>query len=297
MERKKRKQRRDLPLKDIDPTPQQQLILDCFEDYRYLTADLLQLLLGKGYSQYITILLNELQVAGFVHFYEHEPPLPMHWPDPVFLNYQSKRLKAKKKYLRALSHSFFVHDFHLNRYVASLQGEAMNSNIPFLTRRHITDKALVLPSSISHTFPNGKHKKSDKPTRPDDLFRIYGSNFAVELERGNPKEPSEDLDRSSPLRKILCYKNIIKTKAYEQLGLTNMRVIFVCQNKATVQHIKQLILDLIGPTNLFLLIEMDYLKGSPVPHLLHAEYERAGLEPTKLYKEKAPVSQSQVAGD
>lgn len=282
--RKKRRQRRVGSIPQLRILPCDEVILELLSEFRYLTADLIQPFIGATNKRNISLRLERLQAAGLLHFYDSEIPLPLNWPDPVYLNKASKKLKQAIDLPYIPSSSFFAHDFQLCRYVASLYGQAQKDTIPFTTRRHLIKKGLQLSSPISHTFDDGQTKKSKKPTRPDDIIRIFNSNYAVELEHGNPKEPTTDIERASVFRKILCYKSIAKNKTYEELGLTNLRVIFVFPTEAAMNTAINLVLTLIGPTNLFLFTTMNYAIGSPVPHLLYAPYKRAGLDDYYLVK-------------
>ena len=129
---------------------------------------------------------------------------------------------------------------------------------------------------------------------PDGLFGIRYPNdqvsfFALEAEHFSPVEP-KDLNRSSTLRKLLAYHAIIGKKSYQQLGIPNLRVLFVYPTKARAQHASELATRLFKTSNAFLFhdvpVQEELLKAPPpFPELLTGKWKRAGMEATPLYKQ------------
>jgi hypothetical protein len=129
---------------------------------------------------------------------------------------------------------------------------------------------------------------------PDGLFGIrYPNNqvsfFALEAENWNPVEP-KDLNRASTLKKLLGYTDIIEKKTYKQLGIPNMRVLFVFPTKARAKTAIDLATRLYGSTNMFLMNnipvqELLFVAPPPFPELVTSQWSRAGLDAIPLYME------------
>lgn len=130
---------------------------------------------------------------------------------------------------------------------------------------------------------------------PDGLFGIRYPNgqasfFVLEAENFNPVEP-KDLKRASTLKKLLAYNDIIKNKKYKQLGIPNLRVLFVFPTKARTQHAVELAERLYGSTNMFLFHdipaqELMFKAPPPFPELLTSDWKRAGLDSVPLYNDE-----------
>lgn len=127
---------------------------------------------------------------------------------------------------------------------------------------------------------------------PDGLFGIRYpdqtvSFFALEAENFNPVEP-KDLKRASTLKKLLGYHDIITRKRYDQLGISNLRVLFVFPTKARATHARELAERLYGRSNAFLFHDIPVQELLPVapppfPELVTANWMRAGMADTSLY--------------
>ncbi|MEJ0011268.1 MAG: replication-relaxation family protein [Bauldia sp.] len=115
----------------------------------------------------------------------------------------------------------------------------------------------------------------------------------VEVDRHTEPLTVADLHRTSILRKILGYREIVATGAYqEHFGFSNMLVPIVTINAAHMEHIKQLILDVTGGKG------ASYLLLKTVPDFLHPDlalqpdaalfrepWQRAGYPPLDLERE------------
>lgn len=129
---------------------------------------------------------------------------------------------------------------------------------------------------------------------PDGLFGIRYPNgqvsfFALEAENFNPVEPN-DLKRASTLKKLIAYNDIITQKRYQQLGINNLRVLFVFPTKARAIHAKELAERLFTRSNAFLfhdipVQELLFIAPPPFPELVTSDWMRAGMSGTTLYHE------------
>jgi Replication-relaxation len=116
------------------------------------------------------------------------------------------------------------------------------------------DRPLAFPvPEIGHTFSSGKHISiRNIRVEPDAVFGIEyvladgGKDwrfFALEVDRGTETvEPSNDLHKSSWLRKVLAYDAIADAHIYRShLGLKNLLVLSVIPDRRRMQHIMQLV--------------------------------------------------------
>jgi hypothetical protein len=106
---------------------------------------------------------------------------------------------------------------------------------------------------ISHTFAHGRHASIRKlRIEPDALFGIeYARSdnakdwkfFALEVDRGTETvEPSNDLKKSSWLRKILSYNAVADQHIYRSyLGLKNLRILSIIPDLHRMKNIMRLV--------------------------------------------------------
>lgn len=137
---------------------------------------------------------------------------------------------------------------------------------------------------------------------PDGLFGIRypdgeASFFALETERTNlvgidalidPEKLKKAVHRTSGLKKIIAYEDITEKKTYKQLGIPNMRVLFITPNKTKAKNYCEMAKAVCGSNTLFLFhdvpVQEEILKAPPpFPSLLTADWQRAGMEPTQLF--------------
>jgi hypothetical protein len=115
----------------------------------------------------------------------------------------------------------------------------------------------------------------------------------VEVDRHTEPLAPADLERSSILRKILGYREIVATSAYrEHFGFPNMLVPIVTVNAAHMEHMRQLILELTngkGASYLLLKTVPDFthpdLALQPDAALFQEPWQRAGHPPLDLCRE------------
>jgi hypothetical protein len=115
----------------------------------------------------------------------------------------------------------------------------------------------------------------------------------IELDRHTEPLAPGDLERSSILRKILGYREIIATDAYRaHFGFPNMLVPVVTVNAARMEHMRQLILELTkgkGASYLLLKTVPDFthpeLTLRPDAALFREPWQRAGHSPLDLCRE------------
>jgi hypothetical protein len=146
-----------------------------------------------------------------------------------------------------------------------------------------------LPYTIRHVFEDGHSESKTSTLVPDALFGIrYPDNrvnfFAIECEHYTPVTRSS-LEESSFLRKFLGYRDVNRSKVYqEQLNIPNMRVIVLSPNQDHVDNQKRLVEKLVGNSALFLFRQVPvqeeiYKAPPPYPSLLTDPFERGGMEP------------------
>ena len=96
---------------------------------------------------------------------------------------------------------------------------------------------------------------------PDKMFSLLDSDsdevshFCLETDRASMPVISNNIDRSSILRKILAYREVFRTRAHERVfGWANMRVILETTTSDHADTIKQCIRDVYGThkTGMFL---------------------------------------------
>jgi hypothetical protein len=108
----------------------------------------------------------------------------------------------------------------------------------------------------------------------------------IELDRNTEPLRPEDLRRSSILRKILAYREVVATEAYKQhYGFTNLLVPIVTVNATHLEHIRQLILEATnGKGASYLLLKAIDSDAAlvPDPRLLNEPWQRAGYPPLAI---------------
>lgn len=161
-----------------------------------------------------------------------------------------------------------------------------------IVKRTDQNEPMKLPCTISHTFAGNKYDRKETAIIPDGLFGIrYPANkvsfFALEAEHYNPIEP-KNLDRASFLKKILAYREIVKTGVYKQkLKIPNLRVLVVSPTTQRVKHQMELTERITGGSNLFLFHDVPvqeelYSAPPPFPELFIAKWKRAGREDVRI---------------
>ncbi len=191
----------------------------------------------------------------------------------------------------------FAHSMMICDAMASIELGVRNSDCELVSWQEIiarteTADPMRLPCTLSYTHPGGKYERLETAIVPDGLFGIRYPNgmvafFALEAEHYNPIEP-KTLHRSSFLKKIIAYRDIVKSGVYKtQLKIPNMRVLVVAPTPTRVQHMVELTSRITKGSNLFLFHDtpvQEELTNAPppFPELFTADWLRAGLESTTI---------------
>ena len=117
-----------------------------------------------------------------------------------------------------------------------------------LTFRHrqniIGDKPLQFETHVSHEFP--KHvERYDGALQPDELFAINNTCFVLEADRQTEPIYRDNFKASSYLRKILQYREVLKSGSYKEL-IPNMVVLNITTSVEHARNIKNFVYDDMG---------------------------------------------------
>ena len=185
--------------------------------------------------------------------------------------------------------------------MASIElGLKNDPDVEFVSWQEIINKAppktrnaknpFAIPVTLSYTYPKtGNTHTSKKPLIPDGLFglRYTKTNtyrfFALEAERRN-RVFCSNLQQTSGLRKVLCYRQIARDKVYQShLGLPNLMVMFITPNKQKIETYSTLIMEITGTkgNTMFLFRDIpvagySYEKPVPLPSLYADPWQRVG---------------------
>jgi DNA-binding PadR family transcriptional regulator len=191
----------------------------------------------------------------------------------------------------------FAHSMMICDATASIELGVRQSHCEFIGWQEIIARTsatnpMKLPCAISHTFHNTDFQRLQSFVIPDGLFGIrYPDNqvsfFALEAEHYNPIYPT-NLHRSSFLKKLLAYRDVIKSGVYKsQLKLPNLRVLVVAPTPARISSMIELTKQITGGTNLFLFsdvpVQEEIFKAPPpFPELFTSEWKRAGRDSVRI---------------
>ena len=186
----------------------------------------------------------------------------------------------------------FAHSMMVSDTIASIEiGIKKAEGYSFINWCEIIARATAdNPLSIPYEFTyDNQHKKGE--IIGDGLFGIKrpdnkASFFILEAERMSPKEP-KSLSRSSTLRKLLAYNDIITKQTYKQTGATNLRVLFVFPTQRRAEEACKMAERVIGETNRFLFTSIpthfQFMKAPPpFPDLIEEKWLRPGKESVTL---------------
>jgi hypothetical protein len=202
----------------------------------------------------------------------------------------------------------FTHALMTSCVTASIELECAKAGHRYISQEEILARApvstrtakqpLAMPSEISHTFKKEGSTythTSNRPTVPDQLFGIdYGgkaSFFALEIDRATEPVFRFNLTQNSYLRKVLCYRAINRSRAYEKMfGIPNLIILNVTTSAAHRDSILELVKELTmkpdrsyGISNLVFQTVTDFAQFLKVPpvlaHLWSEPWLRAGKEP------------------
>jgi hypothetical protein len=187
----------------------------------------------------------------------------------------------------------FAHAMMITDAMASVEVGARDRLIPWteVVARTTHPNPLKLECTIRHRFGE-RTETLDTAIIPDGFFGVRYEDgkvafLALEAEHFNPIEPTT-LRRSSFLKKVLAYRNIIERQEYKkQLNVPNMRVLVVAPTAQRIQHMIELVERLVGQSNLFLFAvipvqERDFKVKDPETNLFERPLLRAGLPPITL---------------
>jgi Replication-relaxation len=200
----------------------------------------------------------------------------------------------------------FAHQLMICDCLASIElGVRHNTALRFISWQEILAKApertctkenpFAIPITISHTRPGSSVTHSaDVKAVPDGLFGLeYDRDgqklyrfFALEADRNTMPVKRANLEKTSYLRKVLAYRQIITQDIHRShLGLPNLLVLTVTTNEQHMKNIMAAVKEVAneGKSSLFLFKTMsslgDFQKApAPAPHVLTEPWQRVGLE-------------------
>lgn len=144
----------------------------------------------------------------------------------------------------------------------------------------IGDEPLQFNASISHQY--SKHTEHyNGALQPDDLFAINNTYFVLEADRQNEPIIRPTLTSSSYLRKILQYRDVLKSGAYKEL-IPNMMVMNITTSVEHARNIKSFMYDELNmKSQSILFMGIPVLSSrdeypQPLTELLDLPFTRAG---------------------
>jgi hypothetical protein len=184
----------------------------------------------------------------------------------------------------------FWHQLMIADIVLSFEIACKQSGLSFRHRKEIIgDAPLQFKASISHQF--NKHiERYDGAVQPDDLFAINNTYFVLEADRQNEPIARPTLTTSSYLRKILQYRDVLKTGSYKE-QIPNMIVLNITTSPAHAKNIQSYMYDDLNLQSKSLLFKGIPILGSrdkypePLTHLLDEPFDRAGHPPFIISQE------------
>ncbi|SEN54122.1 Replication-relaxation [Roseovarius tolerans] len=197
---------------------------------------------------------------------------------------------------------YFSHSMMICDTLASIEMGSLGTDVRYIPMSEIlagTDdpKPLQLTCTVTHDFGGRVETSKSKHLVPDGIFGLEYSNgkkayFVLEAENTSTIHPSTLKRSSSFLKKLIGYRDIVKTQVYkEKLGVGNMRVIVVAPTDTRSNNQRKLVEDLVGKSHLFLFASVPThsvnAKGmlrspKPCPELFTAEWHRAGLPTERI---------------
>ncbi len=184
----------------------------------------------------------------------------------------------------------FWHQLMVADIVLSFEIACKGRGLRFRHREElIGDAPFRFTASISHQF--AKHVDHyDGALVPDDLFAINGTHFVLEADRLSEPISRPTLSSSSYLRKILQYREVLKSGSYKDL-IPNMIVLNITTSDEHARNIRSFMYDELGMQSKSLLFKGLPVLGSrdsypqPLTHLLDEPFDRAGYPPFIIAKE------------
>jgi hypothetical protein len=204
----------------------------------------------------------------------------------------------------------FAHQLMICECLASIElGVRQQPSLRFISWQEILAKApertcskdnpFAIPITISYPRPgSGVTHSAEVKAIPDGLFGLeYARDgqklyrfFALEADRNTMPVKRASLERTSCLRKVLAYRQIVTQDIHRShLGLPNLLVLTVTTNEQHMRNIMALVKELAteAKSTLFLFKTMsslgDFQKApAPTPHILTEPWQRVGAEPLSI---------------
>ncbi|MCP4380223.1 MAG: hypothetical protein GY798_02150 [Hyphomicrobiales bacterium] len=117
----------------------------------------------------------------------------------------------------------FKHDFPACHVLATIHAGAQNAGVKVIPWQQTLEKAELdrfkLPCTIQHTSLDGNYHNFSHFMVPDGFIGLQANKYTyltVEVERGNPIEPTKDLKTASALNKFLALRDIHKRAAWSK---------------------------------------------------------------------------------
>jgi hypothetical protein len=159
--------------------------------------------------------------------------------------------------------------------------------------RHRTDILGDAPfqfdASVTHQFAK-RTERYDGALKPDALFAINDTHFVLEADRQNEPISRPTLSTSSYLRKILQYREVLKSGSYKAL-IPNMIVVNVTVSDEHARNIMSFMYEELGMQSKSLLFKGLPVLGTretyprPLTHLLDEPFARTGYPPFVISNE------------
>lgn len=283
-------------------------LLELLYRYKYLRTSFIRLLLDCGEQGIIRQLRTRRkqglifkppeQKRGYNNLYSPRIHSITKKGEDLLVAYDRHPLKATRLFRSKgdVPVKNFAHAMMICDTMASIEMGLRETGCEFIPWTAIVDR-VEHPEPMKFEFSTFYKDKSVKGKLvPDGLFGIrYPDNtvsfFALEAENFNPIEPA-DLSRASFLKKVLAYQDIIQSKKYKQLGIPNLRVLFVFPTEARADHARELTERLYTNTNMFLFhnipVQELLLKAPPpFPELVTSKWQRAGMDAIPLFNKES----------
>jgi hypothetical protein len=299
--------------KTVSLTPRDIELLKLLDRYRYLRSSFLHAFLGGASATRFKERLGHLYHEGR---YINRPAQQWQFANCRYMPAIYELDDAGEQVLRDYglreegpllrkgcmgAHRQFAHALMISDILASIElGVRDNPRLRFISWREILARApektrhlgnpFAIPVSITHTFASTRTTlRADTKIVPDGLFGLEyaGSEksyrfFALEADRNKMPIARSNLNQTSYLKKILCYREVAAKKLHQShFGLPNLLVLNVTPNAKHMDNILDLVRQLTGGSKLFLFKTMstlgDFEKAPPPsPHILTEPWKRAG---------------------
>lgn len=177
------------------------------------------------------------------------------------------------------------HTLMISDCLSNIAGAAGDRFIP--ADQLFGGKIPALKYDIEHTFKFRHGERTEKISatmRPDAIFGIrYGEGiifYILECEDTSPVEPTT-LDRSSFLRKLLAYYDILITKKlHKELGLYRVKLLITAPTQARLDYKKGKVEKILGDAADMYFQKVPY--SGDIPNLFTTPWERVGHDPITL---------------